>query len=135
MYDNVHSFSRKFINDLIQLIDSTRPKTSDPTDELNLISVGRPKLEFGSSHEKFHVWPSGTHPLAIGIGLLRIGMLLKSMAVSVFNTNGVGWGLCGGDSSLSEDGRSIHVLPFANFSLSLSLGHLTMRSSGSKVRN
>ena len=31
------------MTDLIQLIGSTRPMTSDPTDDLNLISVGRPK--------------------------------------------------------------------------------------------
>ena len=30
--------------------------TFDPTDDLKL-NLGRPKLEFGSSHEKFNVWP------------------------------------------------------------------------------
>ena len=48
MYDTVYlaTFGRKFITDLIQLIGSTRPKY-----------LGRPKLEFGSSCEKFDVWP------------------------------------------------------------------------------
>ena len=31
--------------------------TSDPTDGVNSINVGRSKLEFGSTHENFDVWP------------------------------------------------------------------------------
>ena len=48
MYDIVYlaPLGRKFITDLIQLIGSSRPKY-----------LSRPKLEFGSSCEKFDVWP------------------------------------------------------------------------------
>ena len=47
MYDIVYlaPFGRNFITDLIQLIGSTRPKY-----------LGRPKLEFASSCERFDVW-------------------------------------------------------------------------------
>ena len=37
---------------------------SNPTDDLNLIWAG-PKIEFGSSHEKFDFWP---RPKEIEIG-------------------------------------------------------------------
>ena len=42
---------------LIQLIGSTRPKFDVSPNRRSWFNVGRPKLEFGSSHEKFDVWP------------------------------------------------------------------------------
>ena len=55
LYDNVYlaSFGKTFFTDLIQLIGSMHPKFDDP-----------PKLEFGSDHEEFDVWP---RPLLIKI--------------------------------------------------------------------
>ena len=55
------SSGRKFIYGrlklLIQLIGSTRPKFDVSPNRRSWFNVGRPKLEFGSSHEKFDVWP------------------------------------------------------------------------------
>ena len=42
----------KLLFSVIQLIGSTRPKFDDWPNRR-----GRPKLEFGSHHEKFDVWP------------------------------------------------------------------------------
>ena len=66
-YSNVYlaPFGRKFTTgllkllvDLIQLIGSTLPKSNVWPNRRSSLYLGRPKLEFGSSHEKFDVWPT-----------------------------------------------------------------------------
>ena len=51
----IASFRRKFITDLIQLNGSTHPKFDIWPNGRSKLNLGRPKLEFGSSHEKFAV--------------------------------------------------------------------------------
>ena len=48
MYINL--VRERFISDLIQLICSTHPKFN-----VRPLNLGRPKLEFGSSHQEFDV--------------------------------------------------------------------------------
>ena len=48
----------KLLFSTIQFIDSTRPKFEVcPTNSRSSLNLGRPKIEFDSSNEKFDVWP------------------------------------------------------------------------------
>ena len=53
---NILSLVREKIYDWSDSFQRVLHSTSDPTDGLNLIVIGRPKVEFGSSHEKLDVW-------------------------------------------------------------------------------
>ena len=61
MYDNVYLTAvgrtlLKLLFGLIQMIGSTLPKFDVWPNRQFSLNLGPPKLEFGSSHEKFDVW-------------------------------------------------------------------------------
>ena len=69
--------SMKISFNLIQLIGSMCPNFDVWPNRRSLLNLGRPKLEFGSSHEQLDVWPRPNNQ--------KDGLLLLSIVTGLYN--------------------------------------------------